>query len=73
MRYILKYVIKSKYFGFKKEFYREFNTQFKIANFLINNDVCDWEVYEKFNCDFTDLLVNDSIEENKIMEEKNNE
>lgn len=40
--YILKYEVKSKYFGFKKIFYKEFDNMKELFDFVnINNIVVD--------------------------------
>lgn len=62
MKYILKYIIKSKYIGFRREYYKEFNSQFEIAHFIANNDIIEWTVYEKMIIEFSDLLVERNFE-----------
>ena len=57
MKYILKYRVKSKYFGFEKEYYKEFETKFNIFHFLANNQqVVDWDLYKLNICSFNELL-----------------
>ena len=46
MRYILKYELKSKYFGFVKVYYKEFNRIFEINQFIKNNNLKKCEIYE---------------------------
>ena len=56
MKYVLKYKIKSKYFGFIKEYHKEFENKLDIFHFLINNAVEEWKVYKEQNyiiCDLT--------------------
>ena len=47
MRIILKYFIKSKYLGFKKCNYHEFNNTDELRNFLLNhiNEIIYFDVY----------------------------
>ena len=66
MRYILKYVIKSKYFGFKKEYMKEFSNGFDVFHFVINNNITEWKLYKDITIQTTELLEIDR-------EEKNNE
>jgi len=47
MKYILKYKIKSRYFGFVREYYKEFDDTFAILNFIENNQLLDWQLYIK--------------------------
>ncbi len=56
MKYILKYKTKSRYFGFVKEFYKEFDDKFSIFHFIANNQVVGWKLYEQKDCLFSDLM-----------------
>lgn len=56
MKYILKYKTKSRYFGFVREFYKEFDTTLSIFHFIANNQILDWQVYMKKNCLFSELM-----------------
>lgn len=47
MRYILKYKLKSKYFNFVREYYKEFENKKNIFNFITNNEIIEWQIYEK--------------------------
>lgn len=64
MRYIIKYETKSKYFGFKKENYKEFEHLFQVFHFITNNQMIAWTLYEKQNVTFTELLRGDKNEIN---------
>lgn len=59
MKYILKYKTKSRYLGFVREFYKEFDTKFSIFHFIANNQILEWEVYMKKNFSFSDLIKKD--------------
>ena len=61
MKYILKYKTKSRYFGFVREYYKEFDTTFSIFHFIANNQILEWQVYMKKNCSFSDLMNRDII------------
>lgn len=56
MKYILKYQIKSKYFGFVKEDYKEFDSLFKIFHFITNNPLVNWKVYKEYEIQYTEML-----------------
>lgn len=60
MKYILKYEIKSKYSGFKKISYKEFNYLFEVFKFLTNNQVKSYAVYEKQNVTYTQMAKGDN-------------
>lgn len=49
MKYILKYKTRSKYFGFAREYMKEFDSTLNIAKFIKNNYVIEWKVYEQKN------------------------
>ena len=62
MNYILKYKTKSKYFGFVREYTKEFDSKFKAFNFITNNLLYEWDLYKKIECEFTDLLKGENDE-----------
>lgn len=47
MRYVLKYEMKSKYFGFTKVYYKEFNSIFEMNQFMKNDSIRNCKVYER--------------------------
>ena len=47
MKYILKYKVKSKYFGFSKEQTKEFDDMVKLVEYVIKNRISSWVIYEK--------------------------
>ena len=50
MNYILKYYIRSKYIGFTKSYYHEFDTILDLTNFVEkhNKEIKDFEVFISF-------------------------
>lgn len=56
MKYVLKYKIRSKYFGFIREYLKEFDSKFRVFHYIINNNIKDWTLYKKWDGQFTDLL-----------------
>lgn len=57
MKYILKYEMKSKYFGFIKTYYKEFNNLFDIFNFITNDKtIINYIIYSKDSITYTELL-----------------
>ena len=56
MKYILKYETKSKYLGFKKIAYKEFDTTFDIFVYIANNPICEWQVYEKKEIEYSEMM-----------------
>ena len=50
MKYILKYQIKSKYFGFTREETKEFDNKEKIYEFIVKKKITRWMIYERTNC-----------------------
>ena len=63
MKYILKYKIKSKYFGFVKEYMKEFNNCFDVFHFVINNEIMEWRLYKYVAINSTDLLEINRMED----------
>lgn len=49
MKYILKYKTKSKYFGFAREEYKEFDSKDKVYQFITSKQIKQWIVYERKN------------------------
>lgn len=49
MDYILKYYKKSKYIGFKKLYYKEFNTYQDAYKFTLDEEIrsCDYDIYAR--------------------------
>lgn len=47
MRYVLKYEMKSKYFGFTKIYYKEFNSIFEMNQFMKNDNIKNCKIYER--------------------------
>lgn len=47
MKYVLRYEIKSKYFGFIKVYYKEFDRIFEMNQFIKNNNIKVCKVYER--------------------------
>jgi len=49
MNYILKYYKKSRYIGFNKLYYKEFNTYQDAYEFTIKENIksCDYDIYAK--------------------------
>ena len=62
MNYILKYKTKSKYFGFTREYYKEFRTKFDVFHFITNTNIYEWNLYEKWDGLFGDLLKGENDE-----------
>lgn len=52
MKYILKYRIKSRYFGFFKEYYKEFDNPYKIYEYIKNNNFSEWKIYQRTQCNW---------------------
>lgn len=59
MNYILRYETKSRYFGFKKVYYKEFDNTYDIFNFIVNNDMSCWKVYTPIDISISELLKED--------------
>lgn len=59
MKYILKYKTKSRYLGFVREYYKEFNDKFSIFHFIANNQMSEWQVYMKKNYSISNLIKKD--------------
>ena len=55
MKYILKYELKSKYFGFKKIYYKEFNNPFDIFVYIANNPLCEWKIYQRKDIEYSEM------------------
>ncbi len=49
MNYILKYIAKSKYFGFIKVYYKEFNSYQELYEFVEKYEIrsSDYDIYGK--------------------------
>lgn len=47
MRYILKYFRPSKYIGYKRKDYIEFDSIGYLLKFIINNNIKEFTIYEK--------------------------
>ena len=62
MKYVLKYKIKSKYLGFVKEYYKEFDNKLDIFYFVINNVPLEWKVYKKQEYVISDLTKRENYE-----------
>lgn len=56
MNYILRFEVKSRYFGFTRVYYKEFNKLFDIFVFLTNNDVSYWKVYQAKDISYSELI-----------------
>lgn len=56
MKYILKYKTKSRYFGFVRENYKEFDEMFRIFYFIETNQVIGWKIYEQKDYLSIDLM-----------------
>ena len=56
MKYILRYEIKSKYLGFKKIGYKDFDNTFDIFVFIANNPLCEWKIYQEKEIEYSELL-----------------
>lgn len=55
MNYILKYFIKSKYIGFMKKQYIEFEKIGNLIKFIKDNNIYDFTIYQK--CDNLNIEV----------------
>lgn len=47
MKYILRYEIKSKYIGYSKVHYKEFNTIEQLLLFTLDKAITKYEIYKK--------------------------
>lgn len=47
MRYILKYCKPSKYIGYKRKDFVEFETISYLLSFIFDNDIKDFKIYEE--------------------------
>lgn len=47
MTYILKYVIQSRYFGYVRVYYKEFETYQEMMSFCYDNQIKKFDVYIK--------------------------
>ena len=47
MKYIMKYKIRSKYFGFIREYYKEFDSMLDILEFIIANSIKEYKIYKE--------------------------
>lgn len=47
MNYILKYYVKSKYLGYKKVYYREFETYQELMSYCYDRKITNFDVYYK--------------------------
>ena len=61
MKYILRYELKSKYFGFKKVYYKEFDDPLDIFQFVVNNKIIGWKVYQRKDYYLNDLLGEEDV------------
>ena len=62
MNYILNYYIKSKYLGFTKNYYHEFDSIEEISNFIEKHkkEIKDFEVYMNFKR-IRELMEKDNV------------
>lgn len=57
MKYVLKYVRKSKYLGFVRQEFKEFKDRFEVFYFLNNQkDIIEWKLYIEMKMSYTELL-----------------
>lgn len=62
MKYILRYELKSKYFGFKKVYYKEFEELEDVYNFIKNNHITKGSVYSKRNNEVLQKLLGEEYD-----------
>lgn len=49
MKYILKFYKDSKYYGCTRRIYFEFNSMGCLLKYIVDNDIKDFTIYEKYD------------------------
>ncbi len=62
MKYVLKYKLKSRYFGFVREYLKEFNSKYDVFFFIVNNNLGEWNLYKQVEEPINDLFKGEEDE-----------
>ena len=49
MKYLLKFYKDSKYYGCKRRIYFEFNSMGCLLKYIVDNDIKDFTIYQKYD------------------------